>query len=416
MEISRQLGDFFRKYSNPLLRLLLKDSDLNMSILYDNEKILFYKTNNEKSRENEVPNPRKLSKIELIEFVETLQANQFLSRRFLPTHIIIEKEDIDFLLDENYDLSYIQMAEGIKWTENLIDSYKNYWDWKGLSKNSKIKWTENLIDRYKEKVDFHQLSYNTNLEMTTDLFLKYIDKWDMNGVSGNPSIVLQIEDTILSHPSTIWISKPDNDYETCSVNTFLLFLNDTYNYHNNEYWGIKPCISTNPGLDWTLKKFNMYKNKIDFWLLAMFGKIDEEIITKHGVELDESRKVRTVYSSWSDWPISYPVYKTGWENLMDNFNFYVNRDLLLYLRRVKFSKIEFEGNMMDTPVNKEVNVFDIIPADKIKIEFEQLYSYSHLIPEKYLNEISIDDYIYKNIIKPELLKNREYVRYILKCV
>src|SRR5690606_10326042 len=49
----------------------------------------------------------------------------------------------------------ISSSKTIQWTEELIDSVIEYWDWEELSANRSIRWVAKMIDKYQSYIDFN---------------------------------------------------------------------------------------------------------------------------------------------------------------------------------------------------------------------------------------------------------------------
>ena len=57
----------------------------------------------------------------------------------------------------------------LPWTIDLIEKYKDNWNWIHLSGNKKLPWSFKLIDRYKDKWDWWWLTYNDNIIWSLEL-------------------------------------------------------------------------------------------------------------------------------------------------------------------------------------------------------------------------------------------------------
>lgn len=112
--------------------------------------------------------------------------------------------------------------EGIKPDLNMVDSFKDKWNWKGLSLNKSIhnnqniiqkypnklqlnispvvidkpkNLTENIIEEYRDKWDWKQLSWDEELPWSLKLIVKYDDRWDFKdrGLSKNEALPWSLE-------------------------------------------------------------------------------------------------------------------------------------------------------------------------------------------------------------------------------
>ena len=81
------------------------------------------------------------------------------------------------------DLDWEEVSENsnIKWTAAMIDRWGEYLNWKTFSEraNEEILIPE-IIEKFKDRWDWSELSANSDLKLTYDLIDKYIDRWDWN--------------------------------------------------------------------------------------------------------------------------------------------------------------------------------------------------------------------------------------------
>ncbi|MCL2327278.1 MAG: hypothetical protein FWC39_02060 [Bacteroidetes bacterium] len=66
--------------------------------------------------------------------------------------------------------------EAFPWTKELVDTHKEYINWKGLCGNEGIAWDKEMIDYFKEYVDWYSLRGNISALWSIDLLLKYEHK------------------------------------------------------------------------------------------------------------------------------------------------------------------------------------------------------------------------------------------------
>lgn len=283
-----------------------------------------------------------------------------------------------------------------------MEKYKDKWNWHLLSNNNSICWTEKRINQFSQYIDFKCLSRSKNIKLSFSLLKNYENKWDWFAISSNPTIVRELGVEILNHERIIWVTKP------------------SYQYHDN-LSGTRPCISTNVGIEWDIELFELYKDKIDFWLLAYFGKLDNSIIEKYGNELDENRVVFTNFTKSSDWRDEHPWYRNGWENIFLNSNFYFDIKIANSIRsKENFWKIKeinlirFSGNAREghNEYTKTKAISHLIDSERLNFTFEQLANSSHILSPKLISQTYIHHKIFDKIIKPELLNDEKLIRTI----
>ena len=69
----------------------------------------------------------------------------------------------------------------INWTVGMIKAFDHHIDWKVFSKyaDGKLLFDE-VIEQFKDKWDWNALSSNTNINFTIELLEKYFDRWDLS--------------------------------------------------------------------------------------------------------------------------------------------------------------------------------------------------------------------------------------------
>ena len=97
-----------------------------------------------------------------------------------------------------------ELSGDFNWSEALLEKYQDKVDWNEISENRYIRWTvpmiqkfknrinwekfsqyideevvtKNIIETFKEKWNWHELSENTNIVLSYDLLDKFADLWD----------------------------------------------------------------------------------------------------------------------------------------------------------------------------------------------------------------------------------------------
>lgn len=97
-----------------------------------------------------------------------------------------------------------ELSNTFNWSETLLEKYQDKVDWKEISSNSGIRWTipmiqkfknrinwdlfsaaigdellpENILETFKDKWNWHILSSNIHVPLSYELLDKYADLWD----------------------------------------------------------------------------------------------------------------------------------------------------------------------------------------------------------------------------------------------
>ena len=91
-------------------------------------------------------------------------------------------------IETDKGIEFLCSFENINWSVELIEKYKDQWDWGRLSRNTSLPWSIELIEKYKDQWDWSYLSSNTSLPWSIELIEKYKDQWDWRELSWNESI------------------------------------------------------------------------------------------------------------------------------------------------------------------------------------------------------------------------------------
>ena len=110
----------------------------------------------------------------------------------------------EFMQKMMTDEAWKELSNDFKWSEALLEKYQDKVDWNEISKNSYICWTipmiqkfknrinweifslyideevvtENIIETFKDKWNWHKLSENSGVQLSYDLLDKFADLWD----------------------------------------------------------------------------------------------------------------------------------------------------------------------------------------------------------------------------------------------
>lgn len=118
--------------------------------------------------------------------METNKANDYLMKKMIRNEAM-ERISSDYPLNDELlkeyhnklDWDKVSGNSEIKWTSAMIDRWGEYLNWKIFSEraNEELLIPE-LIEKFKDRWDWSELSDNTNLKLTFDLIDKYIDRWN----------------------------------------------------------------------------------------------------------------------------------------------------------------------------------------------------------------------------------------------
>ena len=99
-------------------------------------------------------------------------------------------------IETDKGIEFLCSFENINWSVELIEKYKDQWDWFYLSRNTSLLRSIELIEKYKDRWDselsggwgWGRVSTNTSLPWSIELIEKYKDQWYWRELSWNESI------------------------------------------------------------------------------------------------------------------------------------------------------------------------------------------------------------------------------------
>ena len=94
----------------------------------------------------------------------------------------LNRNDIEKWKDQlNWDL--VSKNKNIIWSSDMISEFADLINWNIFSRtiSSNVLSTD-LIERFKDRWDWKELSWNNNLKLSFSLIDNYIDRWDWNGL------------------------------------------------------------------------------------------------------------------------------------------------------------------------------------------------------------------------------------------
>ena len=256
----------------------------------------------------------------------------------------------------------------VPWTFELIEKYKDYWHWLGLSTNTGIKWSEKIISKYVDKWNWEALSTNTGIKWSEKIILKYVDKWNWDLLTINPNIIWT-ESLIYNFKSQLnWrnLSSSYNinwgidlikkfemfwKWEELAKNTSIPWdakFIQTFIHKDKYYWGV---LCRNKSITWNAKLIRKFKNKIEWYSLS------------GNPSLFVSKKDIFIYKDY--W---------RWDQLCKNEAVAINENFLF-----KFSNyISFQGKeSYGARGNYHYNVPEYLMNNNLKLSVEDVRKLSH---------------------------------------
>lgn len=295
----------------------------------------------------------------------------------------------------------ISLSENILWTKELIESVKYYWDWEELCSNASIKWKEELIDYFINHINFDSLSSNPSVSWTEKLIEKHEKKINWENISGNPNLPWSYDLIKKYQDKWQWIPK--------------------YNWYHDIKTNNYPSLSTNSGIEWTPELLNEYRDKVDFWRIALKGKLHEESLKKFHEEFNRKELIGWEHYKYSDWRETAEIYRTGWENLSLNPNFQYSTNFIPYLYNETIKLTFPQGNLAHggdyvTEEYRLLELFNNTPITNLNLDelIDNELGWGQIL----VNENHINDTIWTLLFKPLFTDKyiEEYHEFIRKQI
>ena len=103
----------------------------------------------------------------------------------------IKNEFLDSVLD---DAAWSALSSDYQWTEPLLEKCKSKVNWRLVCSNRQILWTPSMLEKFQSYIEWEELS-DTDCEtiLTADLLDKYKDLWDWPTLSENNYLTLSYQ-------------------------------------------------------------------------------------------------------------------------------------------------------------------------------------------------------------------------------
>lgn len=407
-----EVKDFIKKYINAIFPRVLNDSNLRSEFYFKNNMINVFElpvnVDNELSNQkNNISNIQSKIRKELcMSFFEKvyLENKQNISLIFSDKQWLIHSDVLEEIIAKYEIFDELSKATNILWSFDIIEKYKDKWNWELLSKNLSINWNSNTISKYKDYLNLKSLSSNPLFPFTYEM-LKYGESdFDWKAISINPGLY-KVGKSSLHHLSNIiWLPR---NYDTNDMRNNHTYLGNKYDIF---------CVCTNPNFKWEIGDKDFIKNKLDFWLICQKGIIEEELLQFFLTELDEEKIIGIKHTRCSDFRDSHPLFKSGWENYLENPNTIINDYFISNFSSRKIKLTWYDGNAQDghTRCFSEILVGNLIKINNLNISFNCLNKYAKNFTNNIINEGFIDKEIYDKIISPIITKNHELLEFIFE--
>lgn len=108
----------------------------------------------------------------------------------------MEKQQInDYLLNKQIRKEAMkEISSNFALTEDMMREYRNELDWSEVSQNRNIMWSASMIEFLKRRIDWSVFSSHVNEKaLTPNIIERFKDNWDWKELSGNECLHLSYE-------------------------------------------------------------------------------------------------------------------------------------------------------------------------------------------------------------------------------
>ena len=108
----------------------------------------------------------------------------------------MEKQELNnYLLDKQLRQEAMkEISRSFPLTNEMLNEFSDELDWKEVSRNGHINWTAELIERWAHHIDWFQFSHCANERiLTPNIIERFKDKWNWEVLSGNGSFEFSCE-------------------------------------------------------------------------------------------------------------------------------------------------------------------------------------------------------------------------------
>lgn len=161
---------------------------------------------------------------------------------------------------EVLDWKIIATTQKIKWTNDLIEKFKDKWGleekedavleisgkhhiyqiqknlWSQLSSNDSIPWTYELLKKYRDNIDWWEISSNPSLQWSIEIIETFFEKFFWQRIIKNPGLIWSknlVLKFISQFPYQIISSCPFIPWDEDTIKAFVLDSNQYFSYNPN---------------------------------------------------------------------------------------------------------------------------------------------------------------------------------------
>lgn len=111
--------------------------------------------------------------------------------------------DKDFMHAVVTEEAWEKLSRQLEWTETLLDTFQNKVDWDEIVENDNITWTVSILHKFSKRINWAKFSENITAEyLTPEILDAFKDKWDWKALSENWAF--ELNDELLMRYADLW--------------------------------------------------------------------------------------------------------------------------------------------------------------------------------------------------------------------
>ena len=131
-------------------------------------------------------------------FASNLVINPLINRSMATK--VLSNEFMQKIMNEE---AWKELSEDFNWSEAMLEKYQDKVDWNEISENSNIRWTVPMIQKFKSRINWESISENIDEKTLTENILEtFKDKWNWHKLSSNERLSLSYD--LLDKYADLW--------------------------------------------------------------------------------------------------------------------------------------------------------------------------------------------------------------------
>jgi hypothetical protein len=196
-------------------------------------------------------------------------SNQLVQASQVEEQLVLKNEHrvwIALLTHIKAEDAVVFLSRQVPFSQDLLERYKDRWDWESLSNNESMPWSLELLECFKDRWVWEVLSNNQSIPWSRELLRRFEDRWawgdwdEPTGLSNNDSLPWSPELLELFKDRWDWgrFRQPSWQSGLSMSQTLPWSLELLERFKDRWDWG---CLSNNGTLPWSLELLECFEDK-----------------------------------------------------------------------------------------------------------------------------------------------------------